>query len=166
MMQRTETMNGTATKLKTLALSLSAIVILLFPFHMLMIPISLAYAHDLEMKVVEGIKENPMDEVVKVTQSHPQPVFPLVQNGTVDFGVWFNDHNVERQEQVASNGFEIGTRSLTKVDSGINDFEDLKGKRLVTTAGTTSEARHSSRPVDEKDGYRYHPHKDHGEGFL
>ena len=50
-------------------------------------------------------------------------------------------NNEERQKQVAfSNGFfEIGTRLLTNKDSGIQNFEDLKGKTLVTTAGTTSE---------------------------
>ena len=103
----------------------------------------MGYAHDLEMKIVEAVKENlnMPDLKVRYNLITSQTRIPLVQNGTVDFECGSTTNNVERQEQVAfSNGFfEIGTRLLTKVDSGIKDFEDLKGKRLVTTAGTTSE---------------------------
>ena len=130
----------------------------------------MGYAHDLEMKIVEGIKENlnMPDLEVRYNLITSQTRIPLVQNGTVDFECGSTTNNVERQEQVAfSNGFfEIGTRLLTKVDSGINDFEDLKGKRLVTTAGTTSE-RYIRQYNDEKQmGTDIISAKDHGEGFL
>lgn len=70
-----------------------------------------------------------------------QTRIPLVQNGTVDLECGSTTNNEERQKQVAfSNGFfQISTRLLTAKDSGIKDFADLKGKTLVTTAGTTSE---------------------------
>ena len=66
-----------------------------------------------------------------------------------------------------SNGFfEIGTRLLTKKDSGIQDFEDLKGKTLVTTAGTTSERYIRQYNDDNKMDMNIISAKDHGEGFL
>ncbi len=130
----------------------------------------MGYAHDLEMKIVEAVKENlnMPDLKVRYNLITSQTRIPLVQNGTVDFECGSTTNNIERQEQVAfSNGFfEIGTRLLTKADSGIKDFEDLKGKRLVTTAGTTSE-RYIRQYNDEKKlGTDIISAKDHGEGFL
>ncbi len=130
----------------------------------------MGYAHDLEMKIVEGIKENlnMPDLEVRYNLITSQTRIPLVQNGTVDFECGSTTNNVERQEQVAfSNGFfEIGTRLLTKADSGINDFEDLKGKRLVTTAGTTSERYIRQYNDEKKMDIDIISAKDHGEGFL
>ena len=130
----------------------------------------MGYAHDLEMKIVEAIKKNldMPDLKIRYNLITSQTRIPLVQNGTVDFECGSTTNNVERQEQVAfSNGFfEIGTRLLTKTDSGIADFEDLKDKRLVTTAGTTSE-RYIRQYNDEKAlGADIISAKDHGEGFL
>lgn len=130
----------------------------------------MGYAHDLEMKVVDAVKEklNMPDLKVRYNLITSQTRIPLVQNGTIDFECGSTTNNEERQKQVAfSNGFfEIGTRLLTKTDSGINDFEDLKGKRLVTTAGTTSE-RYIRQYNDEKKlGTDIISAKDHGEGFL
>ena len=130
----------------------------------------MGYAHDLEMKIVEGIKENlnMPDLKIRYNLITSQTRIPLVQNGTVDFECGSTTNNVERQEQVAfSNGFfEIGTRLLTKADSGIKDFEDLKGKRLVTTAGTTSERYIRQYNDEKKMGTDIISAKDHGEGFL
>ncbi|MDN5565525.1 MAG: glutamate/aspartate ABC transporter substrate-binding protein [Psychrobacter sp.] len=130
----------------------------------------MGYAHDLEMKIVEAVKENlnMPDLKVRYNLITSQTRIPLVQNGTVDFECGSTTNNVERQEQVAfSNGFfEIGTRLLTKADSGVTGFDDLAGKRLVTTAGTTSE-RYIRQYVDENSlDTDIISAKDHGEGFL
>lgn len=130
----------------------------------------MGYAHDLEMKVVEAIKQNlnMPDLNVRYNLITSQTRIPLVQNGTVDFECGSTTNNEERQEQVAfSNGFfEIGTRLLTKTDSGISDFENLADKTLVTTAGTTSE-RYIRQYIDEKQmDTNVISAKDHGEGFL
>ncbi len=130
----------------------------------------MGYAHDLEMKVVEAVKEklNMPDLKVRYNLITSQTRIPLVQNGTVDFECGSTTNNVERQKQVAfSNGFfEIGTRLLTKTDSGIKDFEDLKGKTLVTTAGTTSERYIRQYNDEKKMDTNLISAKDHGEGFL
>lgn len=78
----------------------------------------IGYAHDLEMKVVEAVKQklNMPDLNVRYNLITSQTRIPLVQNGTVDFECGSTTNNEERQKQVAfSNGFfEIGTRLLTK----------------------------------------------------
>lgn len=130
----------------------------------------IGYAHDLEMKVVEAVKQklNMPDLNVRYNLITSQTRIPLVQNGTVDFECGSTTNNEERQKQIAfSNGFfEIGTRLLTKKDSGIKDFEDLKGKTLVTTAGTTSERYIRQYNDDKKMNTNIISAKDHGEGFL
>jgi glutamate/aspartate transport system substrate-binding protein len=62
--------------------------------------------------------------------------------------------------------FIIGTRLLVKKGSGVKDFPDLKGKTVVTTAGTTSEVL--LRAMNEKDsmGMDIISAKDHAESFL
>ena len=130
----------------------------------------IGYAHDLEMKVVEAVKQklNMPDLKIRYNLITSQTRIPLVQNGTVDFECGSTTNNEERQKQVAfSNGFfEIGTRLLTKKDSGIQGFDDLKGKTLVTTAGTTSERYIREYNDDKKMNINVISAKDHGEGFL
>ena len=130
----------------------------------------IGYAHDLEMKVVEAVKQklNMPDLNVRYNLITSQTRIPLVQNGTVDFECGSTTNNEERQKQVAfSNGFfEIGTRLLTNKDSGIQNFEDLKGKTLVTTAGTTSERYIRQYNDDNKMDMNIISAKDHGEAFL
>ena len=86
----------------------------------------IGYAHDLEMKVVDAVKEklNMPDLKIRYNLITSQTRIPLVQNGTVDFECGSTTNNEERQKQVAfSNGFfEIGTRLLTKKYSCILFF--------------------------------------------
>ena len=167
-----ETMNGTLQKIKDSGTIVVGYRDSSIPFSYVADDPNqpMGYAHDLEMKVVEGIKEklNMPDLKVRYNLITSQTRIPLVQNGTVDFECGSTTNNVERQEQVAfSNGFfEIGTRLLTKADSGIKDFEDLKGKRLVTTAGTTSERYIRQYNDEKKMDTDIISAKDHGEGFL
>lgn len=128
------------------------------------------YAHDLQMKVVDAVKKqlNMPNLKVRYNLVTSQTRIPLVQNGTVDLECGSTTNNEERQKQVDfSNGFfEIGTRLLTSKDSGIKDFADLKGKTLVTTAGTTSERFIKKLNDDKKMGINIVSAKDHGESFL
>ena len=92
----------------------------------------------------------------------------LVQNGTVDIECGSTTNNAERQKQVAFSTtiFVIGTRLLTKKDSGIKDFPDLAGKNVVTTAGTTSERLLRKMNEEKKMNMNIISAKDHGESFL
>ncbi|MDH4553839.1 glutamate/aspartate ABC transporter substrate-binding protein [Pseudomonas sp. BN417] len=128
------------------------------------------YSHDIQLKVVEAIKQElgMPDLKVRYNLVTSQTRIPLVQNGTVDLECGSTTNNLERQKQVGfSVGiFEVGTRLLSKKSAGITEFENLKGKNVVTTAGTTSERLLKSMNAEKQMGMNIISAKDHGESFL
>ncbi len=130
----------------------------------------IGYSHDIQLKVVEAIKQElGMPELkVRYNLVTSQTRIPLVQNGTVDIECGSTTNNLERQKQVGfSVGiFEVGTRLLSKKSAGITEFENLKGKNVVTTAGTTSERLLKSMNAEKQMGMNIISAKDHGESFL
>ncbi len=130
----------------------------------------IGYSHDLQLKVVEAIKQKlDMPELkVRYNLVTSQTRIPLVQNGTVDLECGSTTNNIERQRQVdfSLGIFEVGTRLLAKKSAGVNDFADLKGKNVVTTAGTTSERLLKIMNAEQKMGMNIISAKDHGESFL
>ncbi|BAN22075.1 glutamate/aspartate ABC transporter substrate-binding protein [Caballeronia insecticola] len=128
------------------------------------------YSHEFALKVVEAVKQKlgMQDLKVKLTPITSQNRIPLVQNGTVDIECGSTTNNAERQQQVSFSNtiFVIGTRLMTKKDSGVKDWADLKGKTVVTTAGTTSERLLRKMNQDKNMGMNIISAKDHGESFL
>ena len=127
------------------------------------------YAHDLQLKVVDAVKQklNMPDLKIRYNLVTSQNRIPLVSNGTVDLECGSTTNNKERQQQVdfSVGFFEVGSRLLTAKDSGVKDFTDLKGKKLVTTAGTTSE-RYIRQHQQELGIGEIISAKDHAESFL
>ena len=127
------------------------------------------YAHDLQMKVVEAVKTklNKPDLKVRYVLVTSQNRIPSIANGTADLECGSTTNNKERQQQVAfSTGFfKVGSRLLTATNSGVAEFKDLKGKKLVTTAGTTSE-RYIKAHQQELGIGEIISAKDHAESFL
>ena len=127
------------------------------------------YSHDIQLAIVEGLKKqlDMPDLKVKYNLVTSQTRIPLVQNGTVDIECGSTTNNAERAQQVdfSVGIFEIGTRLLSKKDSAYKDFADLKGKNVVTTAGTTSERILKSMNADKQMGMNVISAKDHGESF-
>ena len=128
------------------------------------------YSHDLQLKVVEALKQelNLPELKVRYNLVTSQTRIPLVQNGTVDLECGSTTNNVERQQQVdfSVGIFEVGTRLLAKKSAGVSDFADLKGKNVVTTAGTTSERLLKIMNAEQQMGMNIISAKDHGESFL
>ncbi|MFX1671322.1 glutamate/aspartate ABC transporter substrate-binding protein [Paraburkholderia sp. A2WS-5] len=128
------------------------------------------YSQDFAMKIVEAVKQklNMPNLKVKMVPITSQNRIPLVQNGTIDIECGSTTNNAERQQQAAFTNtiFVIGTRLMTKKDSGIKDFADLKGKTVVTTAGTTSERLLRKMNQDKSLGMNIISAKDHGESFM
>jgi glutamate/aspartate transport system substrate-binding protein len=128
------------------------------------------YSYDFQMKVVEAVKKalNLPNLQVKMTPVTSQNRIPLVQNGSIDIECGSTTNNLERQKQVdfSTTIFIVGTRLLTKKTSGVKDFADLKGKNVVTTAGTTSEKLIRAMNDEKKMGMNIISAKDHGESFL
>jgi glutamate/aspartate transport system substrate-binding protein len=130
----------------------------------------IGYSQEIMLAAVEAVKQQlklPALQI-KLNPVTSQNRISLVQNGTVDIECGSTTNNVERQKQVAfSNSiFVIGTRLLTKKDSGVKDFPDLAGKNVVTTAGTTSERLLRKMNEERKLGMNIISAKDHGESFL
>lgn len=132
--------------------------------------VPMGYSHDLQMKVVEHVKKQLKLPNLRVRYNlvTSQTRIPLLQNGTVDLECGSTTNNPERQKQVdfSVGIFEIGTRLMTAKNSGIKDFPDLKGKNVVTTAGTTSERLLKSMNADKQMGMNIISAKDHAESFL
>ena len=64
---------------------------------------------------------------------------PLLQNGTIDIECGSTTNNSERAKQVAfaTNYFYTGTRFLVKAGSSVKSLDELRGKVVVSTTGTT-----------------------------
>ena len=128
------------------------------------------YSQELMLKVVDAVKaELKLPALaLKLTPVTSQNRIPLIQNGTIDIECGSTTNNTERARQVAFSNtiFIIGTRLMTKKESGIKDFPDLAGKNVVTTAGTTSERLIRKMNEEKKLGMNIISAKDHGESFL
>ncbi|CRM18681.1 ABC transporter [Pseudomonas sp. 2822-15] len=129
----------------------------------------MGYSVELANKIVERIQQKigVAKLNVKYNLVTSQTRIPLVQNGTVDLECGSTGVTAERQKQVAfSYGFiYVKGQLLTAKDSGIQGFEDLAGKNVVTTAGTTNERFLKSYNADHKANMFVISAKDHGEAF-
>lgn len=92
----------------------------------------------------------------------------LVTNGTVDIECGSTTNNETRQKQVAfaPTTFVTNVRMAVKKKSGIRGLEELNGKPVATTTGTTSvqlmRAHERGKRLDFKEVYG----KDHADSFL
>jgi glutamate/aspartate transport system substrate-binding protein len=103
---------------------------------------AVGYSIDLCMKIVDEVKTElklPNLNVVK------QPVtsatrIPLMANGTIDLECGSTTNNVERQNQVSFvvTTFVTANRFVSKKSANLSKLEDLKGKTLVSTSGTSN----------------------------
>ena len=93
---------------------------------------------------------------------------PLLQNGTIDLECGSTTNNSERQKQVAfaTNYFYTGTRFLVKTGAPVKSLDDLKGKTVVSTTGTTNFRIIRNLNEEKKLGIDLVGAKDHAESAL
>ncbi len=128
------------------------------------------YSMELCNKIVEEVKkELKMPALVtKLTPVTSQTRIPLMTNGTIDLECGSTTNSLERQKQVAFGvtTFVSPVRMVVKADSGIKSLDDLNGKAVATTTGTTSDRyikqNEKGHNIDVKNVYG----KDHAESFL
>jgi len=131
---------------------------------------TIGYSQDLSEKIVAALKTKLglPGLKVKTIPITSQNRIPLLVNGTIDLDCGSTSHTFARESQVAFSDsfFVYGVKMLVKRDSGIKDFEDLKQKTVVSTAGTSAEK--AIRKINEEKNWNMQviSAKDHSEAFL
>ena len=102
----------------------------------------IGYAMDLCAKIVDAVKAELKMPGLKtnyqlVTSANR---IPLMANGTIDLECGSTTNNVARQEQVwfTMTHFVTANRWVAKKSAKLKSLQDLKGKTIVSTAGTTN----------------------------
>jgi ABC-type amino acid transport substrate-binding protein len=121
-------------------------------------------------KVVEQVKKATGRADLKVTTQAvtSQNRIPLLQNGTIDIECGSTTNNSERGKQVAfaTNYFYTGTRFLVRSESPVKSISDLKGKKVVSTTGTTNFQVLRKLNAEQNLGFELLTAKDHAESAL
>lgn len=121
-------------------------------------------------RIVEQVRRvtGRSDLTVKTQAITAQNRIPLLVNGTIDIECGSTTNNPERNKQVAFgiNYFYTGTRFLVKADSTVRSVADLKGRRVVSTTGTTNLQVLRKLNADRGLGFDLIAAKDHGESAL
>ena len=93
---------------------------------------------------------------------------PLLQNGTIDIECGSTTNNSERAKQVAfaTNYFYTGTRFLVKAGSSVKSLDELRGKVVVSTTGTTNFRVVRTLNEEKKLAIELLGAKDHAESAL
>ena len=100
------------------------------------------YAVELCLRIVDAVKsELKMPKLeVKYQLVTSANRIPLMANGTIDLECGSTTNNLDRQKQVwfTITHFVTANRWVAKKSAKIGKLEDLKGKTIVSTAGTTN----------------------------
>jgi glutamate/aspartate transport system substrate-binding protein len=130
----------------------------------------IGFAIDICYKIVDAVKkELRLDKLdVELTSVTSSTRIPLLANGTIDLECGSTTNNVDRQKQIAftNTHFLTATRFVSKKSSKINSIDDLKGKSVVSTSGTTNIKQLTEASAARNLGINSIPAKDHAEAFL
>jgi glutamate/aspartate transport system substrate-binding protein len=125
---------------------------------------------DICTKIVDAVKkELKLDRlVVELTSVTSSTRIPLLANGTIDLECGATTNNPDRLTQVAftNTHFLTATRFVSKKSSKLNSIDDLKGKSVVATSGTTNIKQLNETNAARKLGINIIQAKDHAEAFL
>src|SRR6478672_6841168 len=102
----------------------------------------IGYAMDLCLKIVDAVKNDLKMPNLKVNYQLVTSAnrIPLMANGTIDLECGSTTNNLERQKQVwfTITHFVTANRWVSKKSAKLHKLADLKGKTIVSTAGTTN----------------------------
>ena len=102
----------------------------------------IGYAVDLCMRIVGAVKAelklSKLDVKYQLVTSANR--IPLMANGTIDLECGSTTNNIERQQQVwfTITHFVTANRWVYRKSANLGKLADLKGKTIVSTAGTTN----------------------------
>ena len=128
------------------------------------------YAMDLCNRIVDAVKSklklaklevnlNPVTSATRI---------PLIANGTVDLECGSTTNNLEREKQVSFTitHFVTANRFVSKKAANLKTVEDLRGKTIVSTSGTTNIKQITEINAQKGLNLNILAAKDHAEAFL
>jgi glutamate/aspartate transport system substrate-binding protein len=128
------------------------------------------FAVDICYKIVEAVKkELKLDKLtVELNPVTSSTRIPLLANGTIDLECGSTTNNPDRLKQVAfaNTHFLTATRFVSKKSSKLGSIEDLKGKTVASTSGTTNIKQLTEANAARNLGINIIPAKEHAESFL
>ncbi|WP_257165334.1 amino acid ABC transporter substrate-binding protein [Bradyrhizobium sp. SRS-191] len=130
----------------------------------------LGFALDICGKIVDEIKTTlKLDKLdVKLTPVSSATRIPLMANGTIDLECASTTNNLDRQRLVSFSHtyFLTANRFVAKAASGLKTIDDLKGKTVASTSGTTNIKQLYEANTSRQLGLNIVAAKDNAEGFL
>jgi glutamate/aspartate transport system substrate-binding protein len=128
------------------------------------------YSIDLCMKVIDAVKtEIGMPDLkINLVPVTSQTRIALMANGTIDLECGSTTHNLTRRKQVdyLPTTFITGTKIASKKGSGITEIEDLEGKTVALSLGTTNEKAIKRVAAQNGINIKTIMVKDHPQGWL
>src|SRR5436189_652173 len=128
------------------------------------------YAMDLCYRIVDAVKAelklakldaklNPVTSATRI---------PLIANGTADLECGSTTNNLERQKQVSFTitHFVTANRFVSKKAANLKTIDDLRGKTIVSTSGTTNIKQITEIGAQKALSLNILSAKDHAEAFL
>jgi glutamate/aspartate transport system substrate-binding protein len=128
------------------------------------------FAMDVCARIVDAVKsELKLPKIdVKYQLVTSANRIPLMANGTIDLECGSTTNNADRQKQVGftNTHFLTASRYVSKKSSNIHKIDDLKGKTVVSTSGTTNIKQLNDVNNEKKLGINVIPANGHAEAFL
>ncbi|MEP7295378.1 MAG: amino acid ABC transporter substrate-binding protein [Burkholderiales bacterium] len=128
------------------------------------------FGHEICLKIVDEVKKATGRSDLKVNLQAVTSAnrIPLLVNGTIDIECGSTTNNSARGKQVqfATNYFYTGTKFLVKTGTAVKTIDDLKGKTIVSTTGTTNFQILRNLNEEKKLGMELLGAKDHAESAL
>jgi glutamate/aspartate transport system substrate-binding protein len=130
----------------------------------------IGFAIDICRVIVDAVKaELKLDKMqVEFSPVTSSTRIPLLANGTIDLECGSTTNNPERLKQVAftNTHFLTATRFVSKKASKLNSIDDLKGKSVASSSGTTNIKQLTEANAARNLGINIIPAKEHAETFL
>ena len=130
----------------------------------------IGYSIDICNAIVEEIgrtldREDLKVDFVKVTS---ETRLQAIVDGAIDLECGSTTNNADRQKQISftNTHFLTASRFVSKKSSKVNSIDDLKGKSVVSTSGTTNIKQLTEANAARNLGANIIPAKDHAEAFL
>jgi glutamate/aspartate transport system substrate-binding protein len=102
----------------------------------------IGFALDICYKIVDEVKATlKLDKLkIELTPVSSATRIPLIGNGTIDLECASTTNNLEREKLVAFTHtyFLTANRFVAKTSSGLKTIDDLKGKTVASTSGTSN----------------------------